>query len=312
MTEQLHLKYRPKKLDQVVGQDDIVNSLENLLSQYREKIPQSYLFIGPSGVGKTTLARIIATRLHVPTTNIIEVDAATHGGIQEAKVLKDLVSVPAMTKNRKKMLIVDECHALSKQAWQSWLKIVEEPPQHLYLAFCTTEAAKVPKTIETRCHMYLLHSVRYADIVELLLTVSVEEEILLDDKQITILARAADGSIRQALNFLSMCRHCKSSNEIRRVLAAADVGEKSVIEFCRFVTAKDPDFVKAIKLVNQLEDVKAESMRIVINNYAAKVLLNSPDKVHVLDVLEVFDQPFNDSEGKAPLILALGRLCLND
>ena len=145
----LHIKWRPQKLNDVISHAFVVSSLKALLKE--KECPHSFLFTGPSGVGKTTLARIVASYLEAA---VLEIDAATNTGIDAMRAVQDMARYKAID-NEKRVVIIDECHALSKQTWQSLLKIVEEPPAHLYWAFCTTEPDKVPATIKTRCVQYL-------------------------------------------------------------------------------------------------------------------------------------------------------------
>src|SRR3989304_1453147 len=145
----LHTKYRPKHFEEVIGQIEIVKSLQNLIET--GKMPKSFLFTGPSGTGKTTLARIIANKLGCDIQNIIEVDAATNTGVEDMRVLCEGLRYPAFGLTTVKVAIVDECQEISKSSWSSLLKIIEEPPSHLYFVFCTTEPSKVLDTIKTRC-----------------------------------------------------------------------------------------------------------------------------------------------------------------
>ena len=166
--EPMHIRYRPRTFGDVVGQAIAMGSLKKLMSSPTK--PHAYLFTGPSGVGKTTIARILGSSLNldVSAPQVMEIDAATNSGVDDMRQIKRYVETPAFGSNPNRLLIIDECHSLSKNAWQSWLKIVEEPPEHLFIVFCTTEAAKVPKTIKTRCHTFNLVSIPVKDLVILL------------------------------------------------------------------------------------------------------------------------------------------------
>ena len=126
-----HIKYRPQKFKEVLGNKTLVKSLQSALNS--TALPHSYLFTGPSGVGKTTLARIVGAELKVNSRNMLEIDAATNSTLEDMRKVKTYVETPGFGSDSRRMVIIDECNSLSKKAWQSWLKIIEEPPEHLFL-----------------------------------------------------------------------------------------------------------------------------------------------------------------------------------
>jgi len=310
-----HVRYRPQTLGDVIGQPSAVAALKNLLQG--QTIPHAYLFTGPSGVGKTTLARILGKPdyLTVLSQNVLEIDAATYSGIDDMREIKRHVETPSFGGNTKKLLIIDECHSLSKNAWQSWLKIIEEPPEHLYIAFCTTEAAKVPKTIKTRCHTFNLQSVNIKEIQQLLDEVLFAEQAgsKLSESSLRAIANKADGSVRQALVYLSMCSGVKDKADVLRILEEADEEGDVPIQICRAIVSNKP-FWTVLQMIKELETDNVEGVRILTVNYTAKVLLGikkGADKKKagwLLEILEELSEPFNPSLKKAPLILAAGRL----
>jgi DNA polymerase III gamma/tau subunit len=310
--EPLHVRHRPVTLDGVIGQSSTVKALKNLLSSRSR--PHSYLFTGPSGVGKTTIARILATECNVHPVGVIEIDAATHSGIDAMKQVKDMAATPGFGMNISKLLILDECHSLSKQAWQSWLKIIEEPPPHLFIAFCTTEAGKVPRTIKTRCQCFDLKPVPAKEIVQLLDEILFADQVKtkLSSDSLRAIAGKADGSVRQALIYLQATMHCKSRKEAMAVLDTVDETSDEAFAIVRAIV-NNTSFMKVKNMIGDLEGDNVEGIRIITMNYAAKALLGTKEKDKARWLLEVMDEmsePFNPVEKKAPLLLAAGRLLL--
>lgn len=305
----LHVKYRPTEFAEVVGQEHAVRSIQSLFNW--KKVPHAFLFSGPSGVGKTTLARIIGTELGCPADRILEIDAASNSGVGNTRELVQR-AIYRPIGGQVFFLIVDECHSLSSQAWQPFLKAIEEPGAHAYFAFCTTELHKVPKTIKTRCHAYDLVEVSQDDIHDFLEEVIEEEQFDLEDSAVSRIAREAQGSVRQALVYLSMCSGCETAEQVEDVLKYPG-SRPEVIDLCRKLakpTGKPfAAFRDSVKVVADMQDVNPEGCRIVILNYMSKALLSSKDEgssrwLH--HVIACFSGQYISSEGIAPLLLSLG------
>lgn len=308
MNADLHIKYRPMDFDELIGQEAIIKSLKAL--EKKGKWPHAFLFMGGSGMGKTTLARIIAKKLGTDPSNIREIDAASNNGIDAMRELQEGLVYGAFGISKIKFIIIDECHGLSKQAWQSLLKTIEEPPKHVYFAFCTTEADKVPDTIKTRCHIYNVAEVSSDDIYDLLDLVNDEEELEIPEKGLALISTACYGSPRRALTMLSKCRGLTEISDIRKTLQEPDSEEGEVIELCRALI-KGVTFLDALQIVKKLEGINPESIRLVTLAYTSKVLLNSKSESQVeklLAIIEAFSKPFYQAEKTAPLLLALGTI----
>lgn len=311
--QDLHVKYRPESFDEMIGQDHVVQSLKSLFD--KKTYPHAYLFIGSSGCGKTTSARIVAKMLGCNAENILEIDAASYGKVEDIRELVASLNYATFGDNPTKFIIIDEAHSVSKSAWQAFLKTIEEPPEHVYFAFCTTEADKVPDTIKTRCHTYTLKDVAYDDLFELLYVVAEAEELKIDDSLLRIIAQASQGSPRRALTYLSKCRGCKTKEEVQTVLE--EPGEDGeVIELCRLLVGRiRPQWKPIMRLLNSMQAQNPESIRLIVCNYVAKAALNArtdADALKLIKVLNAFSRPYNSSEKFAPLLLSLGELIFGE
>jgi DNA polymerase-3 subunit gamma/tau len=213
-------KWRPQTFADVVGQEPVVRTLQNALK--RNRVAHAMIFSGVRGVGKTTLARIMAKALNCmgetddkpcnvcescreitvgSAVDLHEIDGASNRGIQEIRELKENIRF-FPTKCRFKVIIIDEVHMLTTEAFNALLKTLEEPPEHVYFMFATTELHKVPITILSRCQRYELKRVAFADLVAFFAKIAAEEHVEISRRAIEMIAREADGSVRDGLSLL--------------------------------------------------------------------------------------------------------------
>lgn len=216
----LYRKYRPTKFSEVVGQKHIIKTLKNAVSE--ERVMHAYLFSGPRGIGKTTLARIFARAVNCldpvsgepcgkcvncqainidETTDIVELDAASNNGVEEIRNILEKVNFLPSQLN-KKVYIIDEVHMLSGAAFNALLKTLEEPPAHVMFVLATTEPYKIPATILSRCQRFDYKRIRSKDIVEQLRMISQKENINISEEALYSIAEASDGGMRDALSIL--------------------------------------------------------------------------------------------------------------
>src|SRR5205085_9614123 len=216
----LYRKYRPQDFDEVVGQEAIVRTLRNAISS--GQVRQAYLFAGPRGTGKTSLARILAKGLNcgqgpTPTPDkvchacvaiangtsldVVEMDAASQRGIDDIREIRERV-VLQPAEGRYKVYILDEAHQLTDAAWNALLKLIEEPPPHLVFVFCTTDLAKVLPTVRSRCQTFVFQRPRLPELVAYLRRVADGEGIDAPDQALSLIARGARGSHRDAVSTL--------------------------------------------------------------------------------------------------------------
>ncbi len=212
MGKALYRKYRSRSLDEIVGQEHITTTLSNALSQ--GKIAHAYLLTGPRGVGKTSIARILAHQINnlpyseEPNLDIIEIDAASNNGVEDVRDLREKIpSAPVGAKY--KVFIIDEVHMLSKAAFNALLKTLEEPPAHVIFILATTEAHKLPDTIISRTQRFSFRPVPQAKVVAHLKMIAQKENITIDDEALELIAIHGEGSFRDSISLLDQASSTK-------------------------------------------------------------------------------------------------------
>lgn len=307
----LALKYRPSTWEEVLGQASTVKSLKSVINS---KTKRAFLFTGPSGTGKTTLARLLADAVGCTPQNRLEIDAATHTGIDTMREVTAGLQYKAFGESDVKVVIVDEAHSISKQAWQSLLKSVEEPPPHVYWVFCTTDPAKIPATIKTRCAAFQLQSVSVDLLIDLMERVAEAEKFTTPDDVLAVVARQSQGSPRQALTYLGQCFHCKTGKEALPLLQRVDE-DGEAIDLARALVKGGLTWAKAMTILEPLRDQSAEGIRLVVLAYLTTVALGSKtdDQAgRTLEMIDAFSQAYNQSEGFAPLLMSIGRVIFSN
>lgn len=308
--EPIHTKYRPRRLKEVLGQGATVKSLEALLDG--KSVPHCYLFTGPPGTGKTTLARIIADRLDIDPKSIVEHDAASNSGIDDMRTLLQPLRYNGFGESPNRAIILNECHGLSKQAWDALLTTTEEPPGHAYFFFTSTNPEKIPKAMVTRCTAYHLAPVRHDDLMDLLETVCKDEGYKTSERILGLVAAASGGSPRQALTLLAKVYACEAEDEARLLLQASDENAE-VIDLARSMVKGDLSWKDMTATLKKLDEqgISPESVRLIIVNYLNACLMGGKltDKatMRLLDMLECFMKPAAGPEKMAPLLIAFGR-----
>ncbi len=242
-------KYRPQRFADVAGQDHVTRTLMNALSQNRTA--HGYIFSGHRGIGKTTIARIVAQALNCRTevgsaerptpepcgvcdscievrqgnaVDVIEIDAATNRGIDEIRELRDAARY-SPARDRYKIYILDEAHQITDAAFNALLKTLEEPPAHVIFMMATTEPENIPQTIRSRCQHFSFHAVKFDDILAQLKMIAGLEEVEAEDAALALLAEAGDGSMRDALSIMDQAIASAPVEAGRTVLSAAQIRE---------------------------------------------------------------------------------------
>ena len=199
MQEALYRKYRPDSLKKLVGQSDAVTLIEKQIKN--NNLSHAYLFSGPRGVGKTSLARIIATTLGCdPVFDITEIDAASHNKVDDIRELNDSINFIASSPGKKRVFILDEVHMLSNAASNAFLKTLEEPPEHVIFILATTEPERVLETIKSRTTHIAFKRIGNDEIISTLNEIGKNEKIKINDDVLSYIANQSDGSLRDAIN----------------------------------------------------------------------------------------------------------------
>ena len=242
-------KYRPQRFADVAGQDHVTVTLMNALTQNR--IAHGYIFSGHRGIGKTTIARILACALNCRnaigspqrpsaepcevcescieiragnSVDVIEIDAATNRGIDEIRELRDAARY-APSRDRFKIYILDEAHQITDAAFNALLKTLEEPPDHMVFMMATTQPEDIPQTVRSRCQHFSFHAVKLADILKELRGIAEHEGVEADESALALLAEAGDGSMRDALSIMDQAIASAPTDNGRPRLDAGQIRE---------------------------------------------------------------------------------------
>jgi DNA polymerase III gamma/tau subunit len=306
--ESLITKYRPRSFDQVIG-----HNIEIRNFQAAARVSRVFLFSGPSGIGKTTLARLGAQHVGVNPAMVQEVNAADYNGVDEMRELVVPLEYVAMAP---RAYIMDECHRITPQGWTVLNKPLEETPKGMHWFFCTTDISKVPDTILTRCAVFHLQSVSTNDLTDWLGAIVDEEGWQTVTPVIALCAQYALGSPRRALAFLEVCYHCDTRDQAAKAINVA-VTDHNVeglgyrLAQALVVTPERKTIQALLKKIREAGEYP-ESIRQVINSYFATVVENCKtdgEWRYAAKVLEAFADPVTDYPS---LVLAVSRAAIGN
>lgn len=300
--------YRPQTFDDIVSQEHVSNTLKNAIKQNR--ISHAYMFSGPRGVGKTTMARVLARAVNQidegvdgeslnQTLNIVEMDAASNRKIDDVRSLKEVIRVPPQN-GTYKIFIIDEVHMLTPEAFNALLKTLEEPPPHAIFIFATTEPHKVLPTILSRVQRFDFKRISVSEIVKRLKEIAVKENISIDDESLHVIAKRADGALRDALGLMDQAiAFCGDTIDYQELLRALNVVDKDqLFSFIQAVAKRDAQ--AGLTLIHELLQAGTDIQEFLVsltehlrNLYVARNSANN----HLLEATEETKKQFaNQSE----------------
>lgn len=286
--EPLDKKYRPQEFKEVIGNSSTVRALSKLIDR-KSDFPSCILLYGPSGCGKTTVARILAYDLGVSPRDLKEFNISNMRGIDTARDIERLTSIAPFSNCR--VIILDECHAATRDFQNAMLKVLEEPPPNNYFILCTTDPDRLLNTIKTRSEKFQMGLLSREELDKLLQFVADEEGCKVTDETIARIIDAADGSPRQALTMLDAVKELKEKEAVEIIQGYIGIEEQTIADLCQALMKHAPwkDIAGIIKTFDK-ED--AERARNQLLAYFEKVLFSKgPSAIGLAEMMDFFTTP---------------------
>lgn len=300
MSSPLHIKHRPKYLEDIFGNKETVSMISSILGRETlDLIPHAFLFQGPAGTGKTTIARIIRDELGCSNLDYHEFNASDTRGIDTIRNIQSKSRL-APVDGDVKVYLLDELHQITGPAQEAALKLLEDAPNNVFFLLCTTNPEKLKKTLKSRCTIVQMSSLNSRDMTKLLDSVAEKEEINLSAEVKKAIIDNSEGCPRIAVKLLDSIIDMESDEDAIKAIESATVSEATTIELCRALLAGEnwkiiSDILKGI-------DEDPEGIRRKVLLYLSKVLLDNGN-LSVAQTMECFEEPFYNT-GKPGLVMA--------
>lgn len=260
--QSLSVKYRPKEFSEMCGQSSIIKILERQCEAGEYK--HAYLFAGSSGCGKTTIARILASKINGSLDGLEEMDAASNNGVDNVRAIIKSAQERSIS-SKYKIFIIDECHALTNAAWQAFLKCIEEPPEFTIFMFCTTDPQKIPSTIVNRCQRYNLSKISADKLAERLTYICKQEGYTNYEESVDYISKISDGGARDAIATLEKVVSYDTDMSIEKTLEA--LGTYSYSMFFKLVNdIIDSNQAEVVKTVSDIY-YKGNDLKLFVDQF---------------------------------------------
>jgi len=300
-------KYRPKSFDELYGNSAVIESLQSVLSR-KEGIPHAFLFQGQSGCGKTTIGRIVAKILGCEDSEFIEYDAATEGGKAVILDIKSSCRYKPL-KGAIRVYLLDEAHSYKYDAEKALLKLLEEPPSHVYFILCTTDPDKILDKIKNRCSIYQVQSLTPREMGKFLYSIAKKEGAEVTEAVVKEIVRVSNGSPRQALSILDQVLDVSSEEIALQTIIESTLDERTVIDIIQILTTMQPAENKWNVMRKTLKGIREEpeTVRHAILTMLGNKFLETGN-LTIGSIIEEFQESTFNS-GKAGLYLMACKAC---
>ena len=298
--EELYKKYRPQTFEEMVGNETAIKSLEKEL----DNGSHAFLMVGESGTGKTTLARIIAKKLGASDVTIKEINSSNNRGIDTAReIMEEMMYAPLVGDTT--VYILDECHQITPVAQNSFLKALEDTPNHVYFFLCTTDPQKLIAPLKTRCSVINLQPLDDKDMQFLIKRTARAEKLSVSADVVDMIIEIAHGSSRKALKELQKVLYLEDEEEKLELLKAdLTTDESESIELCRLLVKKGATWGELAKVIKTMNLQDAERVRQSVMGYMNSVLLNGKRLPEAVSALQAFSQANTFNNGKFAITVA--------
>jgi DNA polymerase III gamma/tau subunit len=246
---QFTTKYRPDNFNQVIGNEEVIKGLSEAI--HKSDCRHGFLFTGPAGVGKTTLARIVGKEINA---SIIEIDAASNSGVDDMRMVVEASGFSSITLQPNRLYIIDEAHNLSSKGWQPLLKLIEDAPPSIYIAFCTTDPKNIPDTIRRRCIPVPLRPLKPVEIQDLIIAIAGFEGWTIHNDVFMEIVMSADGSAGKALSYLEVGHSAQSREELSKMLLEVMGENDAAIKLCKYLMSGKREWRQVQTYMGEVDD----------------------------------------------------------